>query len=62
MSCLWCAYCGALVDTDDDPEALFDTDTRLDVVQCASCRERSDLGHELNRMADDADMRNDSRE
>jgi len=55
MSCLWCHYCGDLVDTDEDPEALFDTDTKLDVVQCESCREMSEIDHRRNDAANTAD-------
>ncbi len=55
MSCMWCHYCGGLVDTDSDPDAIFDTDTQRDVVQCESCREYSDLDHALNARANDAD-------
>lgn len=62
MSCLWCQYCGYLVDTDDDPEALFDTDTKLDVVQCESCRKMSEIDHRLNDAANAADMEIDCRE
>ena len=56
MSCAWCQYCGALVDTDDDSEAIFDTDTQLDVIACEPCREMPEVEREINDAANDADL------
>lgn len=56
MSCLWCHYCGGLVDTDEDPEALFDTDDRLDVVMCETCRNTPIENIRENDLANEADF------
>lgn len=56
MSCLWCEGCGNIVDSDDDPECVFDTPTRLNVVMCEACREMSDIEHELNYLANESDF------
>ena len=47
---VWCAFCPALVDTDDDPESCVG-----DTYRCESCREDCAI-------ADAADARNDERE
>lgn len=51
-----CDYCRELVDTDEQPDAIFDTDEKLDVLMCDQCREYSDLDHELNHLANMADL------
>lgn len=54
MSCLYCS-CGRLIDTDEDPEAIFDTETQRDVIACESCRETHEIIRELNHRANEAD-------
>ena len=56
MSCLWCEECGSIVDSDDDPECIFDTDTRRDVVMCEACRNMHPVELELDYLAHEADL------
>lgn len=60
MSCMWCNCCGGLVDTDEDPEAIFDTDTRLDVVMCEPCRDTPPENIRQNDLANRYELEFDS--
>lgn len=53
---MWCDYCGGLVDTDEDPEAIFDTDERRDVVMCEDCRNTPIENIRENDRANAADL------
>lgn len=50
-----CQFCGCLIDTDEFPDAIYDTDTQRDVIACEACQEMSDLSRTLNDQAVAAD-------
>lgn len=53
---MWCDYCGGLVDTDEYPGAIFDTDEKLDVVMCEACRNTPIENIRENDRANEADL------
>jgi hypothetical protein len=56
VSLCLCQFCGSWIDSDDDPECIYDTDTQRDVIACETCRETPAIEHELNHRANEADM------
>jgi hypothetical protein len=51
-----CQFCGDLIDSDLDPECIYDTDDQLDVIACETCRTYSDMERELDYRAHESDM------